>query len=67
MMMNKVELFLVGIIVIQSVFVFVLLRQLWLANKATKNLINVMTRNSGRTKVTVRCGVDGCNCGGENK
>ena len=37
--MNKVELFLAGIVGMQSVFIFVLLRQRWLANKAVKELI----------------------------
>ena len=37
--MNKVELFLAGIVGMQSVFIFALLRQRWLANKAVRELI----------------------------
>jgi preprotein translocase subunit YajC len=35
----RIQLFLAGIVLIQSVFIFVLLRQRWLANKAVKALI----------------------------
>jgi hypothetical protein len=44
---HRIQLFLAGIVLAQSGFIFVLLRQRWLANKAVKELITSIASIQG--------------------